>query len=153
MTHQCVILPSQVVFIRLAAYVLDLTLEIFNKCRLRQRILPLACQREFSLLYSESYPPALVPASRRSNVLNLRRNMKVKNTELRRWKPGSSKRAPLVSPDGSGEKKPRPTTSVRNKKGRARMEIRPSRQTLHSASITEGDTVEYGYPEENHEVL
>ncbi|XP_061691902.1 protein polyglycylase TTLL10 isoform X2 [Syngnathoides biaculeatus] len=31
---------------------LDLTLEIFNKCRLRQQILPLACQGSFVLLYN-----------------------------------------------------------------------------------------------------
>ncbi|XP_075958196.1 protein polyglycylase TTLL10 [Anarhichas minor] len=31
---------------------LDLTLEIFNKCRLNQRILPLASQRDFVLLYN-----------------------------------------------------------------------------------------------------
>ncbi|XP_068505959.1 uncharacterized protein [Syngnathus scovelli] len=40
------VIPSTV------AETLDLTLEIFNKCRLRQRILPLACQREFVLLYN-----------------------------------------------------------------------------------------------------
>ncbi|XP_057684366.1 protein polyglycylase TTLL10 [Corythoichthys intestinalis] len=34
------------------AETLDLTLEIFNKCRLRQQILPLACQRDFVLLYN-----------------------------------------------------------------------------------------------------
>lgn len=142
MIHRCVILPSCVVFICLSAHVLDLTLEIFNKCRLRQRILPLASQREFSLLYNENYPPDLVLASRRSNTFNLRRNMKAKNTELRRWKSGSSKRAPLVSPDGAGENKPRPTTSVLNKKGRVRMEIRSSSQTLHSGSKTKGDAAE-----------
>ncbi|XP_076022340.1 protein polyglycylase TTLL10 [Genypterus blacodes] len=38
---------------------LDITLEIFNKCRLRQRILPLVSQREFVLLYSGALPPAL----------------------------------------------------------------------------------------------
>ncbi|XP_077432304.1 protein polyglycylase TTLL10 [Vanacampus margaritifer] len=37
---------------RTVAETLDLTLEIFNKCRLKQRILPLACQREFVLLYN-----------------------------------------------------------------------------------------------------
>ncbi|KAM3833837.1 uncharacterized protein ttll10 [Diretmus argenteus] len=39
---------------------LDLTLEIFNKCRGGQRILPLANQREFVLLYSDA--PASVPS-------------------------------------------------------------------------------------------
>lgn len=142
MIHRCVISPSHAVFICLSAHVLDLTLEIFNKCRLRQRILPLAGQREFSLLYNENYPPDLVPASRRSNTFNLRRNIKAKNAEQRRWKSGSSKRAPLVSPDGAGEKKPRPTTSVLNKKGRARMETRSSRPTLPSGSRTKGDAAE-----------
>ncbi|GLD74756.1 uncharacterized protein AKAME5_002608800 [Lates japonicus] len=40
------VIPSTVV------ETLDLTLEIFNKCRLRQRILPLASQRDFVLLYN-----------------------------------------------------------------------------------------------------
>ncbi|XP_069382824.1 protein polyglycylase TTLL10 isoform X2 [Paralichthys olivaceus] len=44
------VIPSTVV------EMLDLTLEIFNKCRLRQRILPLASQREFVLLYSGVFP-------------------------------------------------------------------------------------------------
>lgn len=142
MIHRCVILPRHVMFMRLSEHVLDLTLEIFNKCRLGQRILPLASQREFSLLYNENYPPDLLPASRRSYTFNRRRNSKAKNTELRRWKSGSSKQAPLVSPDGAGEKKPRPTTSVLNKKGRARMEIQSIRQTLYIDSKTKGDLVE-----------
>lgn len=140
--HPCVILPSHVVFFCVSAHVLDLTLEIFNKCCLRQRILPLASQREFSMLYNENYPPDLVPASRRSNTFNLRRSIKAKNTQRRRWKSGSSKRAPLVSPDGAGERKPRSTTSVLSKKGRAQMEIRSSRQTLHSGSKTKSDAAE-----------
>ncbi|XP_029910699.1 protein polyglycylase TTLL10 [Myripristis murdjan] len=39
---------------------LDITLEIFNKCRCRQQILPLATQREFLLLHSGAFPPASV---------------------------------------------------------------------------------------------
>lgn len=117
-------------------HVLDLTLEIFNKCRLRQRILPLANQREFVLLYNEIYPPDLVPASRRSNAFSPKRNIKNKNTKLRRSKSGSSKRTPLESP----ERRPRPTTSVLNKK--SRMEIGVSRHTLHSGLKVKGDTAE-----------
>lgn len=115
--------------------VLDLTLEIFNKCRLRQRILPLANQREFALLYNEIYPPDLVLASRRSNTFNPRRNIK-KSTKLRRWKSGSSKRTTLVSPDGAGEGKPCLTTSVLNKKGRA------SRHMSHTGLKVKGDAAE-----------
>lgn len=81
----------------------------------------MANQREFALLYNEIYPPDLVPASRRSNAFNPRRNIKNKNTKLRRSKSGSSKRTPLESPEGAGEGRPRPTTSALNKKGR--MEI------------------------------
>ncbi|XP_061640179.1 uncharacterized protein LOC133483248 isoform X2 [Phyllopteryx taeniolatus] len=40
------VIPSTV------AETLDLTLEIFNKCRLRKQILPLACQGEFVVLYN-----------------------------------------------------------------------------------------------------
>uniref|UniRef100_A0A3B5K0N4 Tubulin tyrosine ligase like 10 n=1 Tax=Takifugu rubripes TaxID=31033 RepID=A0A3B5K0N4_TAKRU len=119
---------------------LDLTLEIFNKCRLRQRILPLANQREFALLYNELYPPDLVPASRRSNAFNAKRNIKNKNTKLRRSKSGSSKRTPLESPEEAGEGRPRPTTSVLNKKGRT--EIGASRRTSHSGSKVKGDAAE-----------
>lgn len=140
--HLCIILPSHVVFICVSAHVLDLALEIFNKCRLRQRILPLASQKEFLPLYCENYPPDLIPTRRRSNTFKLRRNEKAKNTELRRWKSGSSKRASHLSPDGAGERQPRPTTSVLNKKGRVQMEIRSSRQTLHSGSKTKGDAAE-----------
>lgn len=121
-------------------HVLDLSLEIFNKCRLRQRILPLANQREFALLYNEIYPPDLVPASRRSNAFNPKRNVKNKNTKLRSLKSGSSKRTPLESPEGAGKGRPRPTTSVLNKKGR--MEIGASRHTLHSGSKVKGDAAE-----------
>lgn len=144
MIHRCVILPSHVLFVCLSAHVLDLTLEIFNKCRLRQPILPLASQREFVVLHNENYPPDLTPACRRINPFSLRRNTKAKNTELRRWKSGSSKRAPLVSPDGAGRKKLCPTTSVLNKKGRTRMEIRSSRHTLPSGSEAKGDAGELG---------
>ncbi|XP_068196544.1 protein polyglycylase TTLL10 [Antennarius striatus] len=35
---------------------LDLTLEIFNKCRLKQKILSLSSQKDFVLLYSGVYP-------------------------------------------------------------------------------------------------
>lgn len=116
-------------------HILDLTLEIFNKCRLRQRILPLASQREFTLLYNEMYPPDLVPASRRSNTFNPRSNIK-KSTKLRRWKSGSSKRTAVVSPDAAGEGKPRLTTSVLNKKGRA------SRHTSHTGLKVKGDAAQ-----------
>ncbi|CAL1605346.1 unnamed protein product [Knipowitschia caucasica] len=36
---------------------LDLTLEIFNKCRRGQRVLPLSSQKNFVLLFKELFPP------------------------------------------------------------------------------------------------
>ncbi|XP_071772799.2 protein polyglycylase TTLL10 [Centroberyx gerrardi] len=48
------VIPSTVV------ETLDITLEIFNKCRCGQQILPLASQREFVLLYNGTFPPASV---------------------------------------------------------------------------------------------
>ncbi|XP_029013265.1 protein polyglycylase TTLL10 isoform X2 [Betta splendens] len=46
---------------------LDLTQEIFNKCRLRQKIFPLASQSEFVLLYNEVSLPDSTLAPRKSN--------------------------------------------------------------------------------------
>ncbi|XP_026223813.1 protein polyglycylase TTLL10 isoform X2 [Anabas testudineus] len=45
---------------------LDLTLEIFNKCRLRRKILPLVSQREFVLLYNGVFSPDSTVANRKS---------------------------------------------------------------------------------------
>ncbi|KAI4823982.1 hypothetical protein KUCAC02_012534 [Chaenocephalus aceratus] len=47
---------------------LDLTLEIFNKCRLKQRILPLASQRDFVLLYTIVAPPDSLLGCSKSNT-------------------------------------------------------------------------------------
>lgn len=127
--HLCVILPSHVAFICVSADVLDLALEIFNKYRLRQQILPLASLREFLQLYCENYPKNLIRCRGKSNTFNLRRNRKVKNTELRGSKLGSGKQAPHLSPDRAFERQPRPTTVFQNKKERVRMEIRLSRQS------------------------
>ncbi|XP_071331452.1 protein polyglycylase TTLL10 isoform X2 [Trachinotus anak] len=56
------VIPSTVV------EALDLTLEIFNKCRLKQRILPLSSQREFVLLYSGVFPPRSEQTCNTSNT-------------------------------------------------------------------------------------
>ncbi|KAK2851103.1 hypothetical protein Q5P01_007379 [Channa striata] len=58
------VIPSTVV------ETLDLTLEIFNKCRLRQNILPLASQREFVLLYNGVFSPNSTLACRKSNTVS-----------------------------------------------------------------------------------
>ncbi|XP_067447666.1 protein polyglycylase TTLL10 isoform X2 [Thunnus thynnus] len=81
---------------------LDLTLEIFNKCRLRQRILPLANQREFVLLYNGVSPPDSALAYGKSNT-NSEFNKKItKKTQPRRCKSvmeGTT--VPLRFPDNS----------------------------------------------------
>ncbi|XP_062282593.1 protein polyglycylase TTLL10 [Scomber scombrus] len=79
---------------------LDLSMEIFNKCRLRQRILPLANQREFVLLYNGVSPLDSVLAYSRSNT-NSEFNQKVtKKTQPRRCKSGmEGKTVPSESPD------------------------------------------------------
>lgn len=125
----CFILPSRVTFSCVSADVLDLALEIFNKYRLRQQIPPLASLREFLRLYCENYPADLIRHRGKSNTFNLRGNRKAKNTELRRSKLGSGKRAPHLFPDGAFERQPRPTTVFQNKKGRVWMEIRSGRQS------------------------
>lgn len=72
---------------------LDLTLEIFNKCRHGQRILPLANQRDFVLLFKGVFcPNAVVPfnmsrADTNCDVIQKasRKNLKV---HPRRWRSG-----------------------------------------------------------------
>ncbi|XP_030279131.1 protein polyglycylase TTLL10 isoform X2 [Sparus aurata] len=136
---------------------LDLTLEIFNKCRLGQRILPLASQREFVLLYNGVYPPDLAVACSRSitsNELNHKSPKKTQKTEPRRCKSGiEGRNVPSAPPDspvnvsasceGRGGLKSIhcPTTSplypsspsvqtVRNKNPRPRVELKLSKCTL-----------------------
>lgn len=61
---------TQHLFYLLLLYLLcffqDLTLEIFNKCRLRRKILPLVSQREFVLLYNGVFSPDSTVANRKS---------------------------------------------------------------------------------------
>ncbi|XP_044068342.1 protein polyglycylase TTLL10 isoform X3 [Siniperca chuatsi] len=90
------VIPSTVV------ETLDLTLEIFNKCRLRQRILPLASQREFVLLYNRVFPPDSVLACSKSNTSSEFSQKSTKKTEPRRCKSGTvGKTVPSASPDNS----------------------------------------------------
>ncbi|TKS77200.1 Protein polyglycylase TTLL10 [Collichthys lucidus] len=134
---------------------LDLTLEIFSKCRLGQRILPLASQREFVLLYNGVYPPDSVPPCRNSDF-NQKSTKKTQKTESRRCKSGTEDNiVSLASPDnsvnvsvscegrGASISSHRPTTNsppnqsppsvqtVRNKTRRPRVELKPSKCTLH----------------------
>ncbi|XP_059189028.1 protein polyglycylase TTLL10 [Centropristis striata] len=94
---------------------LDLTLEIFNKCRLRQRILPLASQRDFVLLYNGVYPPDSELACSKSNT-NCEINLKItKKAEPRRCKSGTTSlygASASVEGRGCSESDQRPTTST-----------------------------------------
>ncbi|XP_058497819.1 protein polyglycylase TTLL10 isoform X1 [Solea solea] len=69
---------------------LDLTLEIFNKRRLRQRIFPLANQRDFVLLYNGNFPydSALTCNKNKtsSELLCKTTNKTLKKTKARRCK-------------------------------------------------------------------
>ncbi|CAJ1055374.1 protein polyglycylase TTLL10 isoform X6 [Xyrichtys novacula] len=82
---------------------LDLSLEIFNKCRLRQKILPLQSQREFVLLYKGVFPPDSEQTHRKvytNSPFNLKNPRK---TALRRCKSrAEGKTVPLASSDSSG---------------------------------------------------
>ncbi|XP_040007743.1 protein polyglycylase TTLL10 [Xiphias gladius] len=82
---------------------LDLTLEIFSKCRLRQRILPLASQREFVLLYSGVFPPDSALACNKSNTNSefyQKSTKKTQKPEPRVCKSGmEGKNVPPASPD------------------------------------------------------
>lgn len=81
---------------------LDLTLEIFNKCRLGQKILPLLSQEEFVLLYSGVSPPDSALTCRKDNT-NTRFNMKSsKKTAPGRCKSrAEGQSVPSVSSDSS----------------------------------------------------
>ncbi|XP_060913200.1 protein polyglycylase TTLL10 [Labrus mixtus] len=84
------VIPSTVV------ETLDLTLEIFNKCRLRQTILPLDSRRESVLLYNGELPPDTELACSKSQF-NQKRS---KKTEVGRCKSGNESTAlPSASPD------------------------------------------------------
>lgn len=81
---------------------LDLTLEVFSKCRLRQTILPLVSQREFVLLYSGVLPPDSVLACSKSNTDSEFNQKSTKKTEPRTWKSEmGGKTVPSASPDNS----------------------------------------------------
>lgn len=62
---------------------LDLTLEIFNKCRLRQSILPLDSQREFMLLYSGVLTPTMQASCKSKRNIDF--HLKTKKKTEARW--------------------------------------------------------------------
>ncbi|XP_049921743.1 protein polyglycylase TTLL10 [Epinephelus moara] len=100
------VIPSTV------AETLDLTLEIFSKCRLKQRILPLANQRDFVLLYNGVFPPDPVLAWSKSNTNSDLNHKSTKKTQARRFKSGTEgKVVPLdnvnvsASSEGRGRSK------------------------------------------------
>ncbi|KAM7410943.1 hypothetical protein PAMA_021079 [Pampus argenteus] len=76
---------------------LDLTLEIFNKCRLRQKVLPLVSQREFVLLYNGISPPESAPSSEFNHKIT-------KKTRPRRGESGNAGSSGVsVNVSASGE--------------------------------------------------
>ncbi|XP_074500709.1 protein polyglycylase TTLL10 [Sebastes fasciatus] len=106
------VIPSAVV------ETLDLTLEIFNKCRLKQRIFPLASQRDFVLLYNRVFPPDSVLACSKNNTNGEFNQKSTKNTVLRRCMSGTEDKivppSHLVSGEGRSSSKSGqcPTTSI-----------------------------------------
>ncbi|KAG7226896.1 hypothetical protein INR49_022191 [Caranx melampygus] len=77
---------------------LDLTLEIFNKCRLRQMILPLCSQREFVLLHSGVLSSGSEPRCNKTNTHRI--SSKTPRTEPRRCRSGiEGKNVTSASPD------------------------------------------------------
>ncbi|XP_068607168.1 protein polyglycylase TTLL10 [Brachionichthys hirsutus] len=82
---------------------LDLTLEIFNKCRLRQRILPLAGQKEFVPLYSGVYRHDPVMGCSKTNTSSEDRQKGTENSQKagqRRWNFGTEAK---TEPSASAE--------------------------------------------------
>ncbi|XP_034446942.1 protein polyglycylase TTLL10 isoform X3 [Hippoglossus hippoglossus] len=151
------VIPSAVV------EMLDLTLEIFNKCRLRQRILPLASQREFVLLYNGVFPPDSRPACNKndtnSETLQKTTN-KTQKAEPRRCKSGLEGKNVSESGAGRGSSKSghHPTSSsssaqrashphssnystqsVRSKTLKPQLQLKLSKCTLHHHLKATGD--------------
>uniref|UniRef100_A0A8C2ZW21 Tubulin tyrosine ligase like 10 n=1 Tax=Cyclopterus lumpus TaxID=8103 RepID=A0A8C2ZW21_CYCLU len=87
---------------------LDLTLEIFNKCRANQRILPLASQRDFVLLYNRVLPPDSALVCSKSNTNREFSRKRTQKTEPKRRGsegnivPSSSPERGNVSASGEG---------------------------------------------------
>ncbi|XP_035513383.1 protein polyglycylase TTLL10 [Morone saxatilis] len=148
------VIPSTVV------ETLDLTLEIFNKCRLGQRMLPLVSQKEFVLLYGGVFPPDSVLACSKSNTSSEFHQKSTKKTQKTEPKRSGTedKIVPSASPynavnvSASGEGRGGlkcgecPTTStassplhqscqstqaVKTKNPRPRVELKLSKCTLH----------------------
>lgn len=148
---------------------LDLTLEIFCKCRLRQKIFPLASQREFVLLYNGVYPPESVLTCTRNNTsrdFNQRSTKKTKTTNQRRYKSGSEgKFVPSASSDSTvtvGKERDasksgclstsspatsplhpnHPSHNGKNKNARPQVETKPSKCALHHNLKARNDAAE-----------
>lgn len=76
----------------------DLTLEIFNKCRLKQMILPLHSQREFVLLHSGVLSSGSEPSHNKTSTHGI--SSKTQRTKPKRWRSGvESKNVTSASPD------------------------------------------------------
>ncbi|XP_029973787.1 protein polyglycylase TTLL10 [Salarias fasciatus] len=146
---------------RTVAEALDLTLEIFNKCRLRQKILPLASQREFVLLYNGALTPRSVPACRKSNgnaEFHQKPAQRTQKTESRRCRSATEGESDQTSPDTpvtvseSGERhKSQPSTITSTsclkvcsketvRTTRPRVQLKLSKCTLHHHLKTAGES-------------
>uniref|UniRef100_A0A3B3ZSM1 Uncharacterized protein n=1 Tax=Periophthalmus magnuspinnatus TaxID=409849 RepID=A0A3B3ZSM1_9GOBI len=68
---------------------LDLTLEIFNKCRRGQRILPFSSQKDFVLLFKGAFPPNAVLTCNKSTPTHCDLSQKKKSPKVvpTRWQP------------------------------------------------------------------
>ncbi|XP_063748444.1 protein polyglycylase TTLL10 isoform X2 [Eleginops maclovinus] len=143
---------------------LDLTLEIFNKCRLKQRILPLASQRDFVLLYNKVAPTdSLLGCSKSNKHVELHQKSS-KKIEHRICKSKTEdKTVPSPSPDevsGTGQGRGRSKSGQRSsilvqgpphlhsssmqtvkiKNPSPRVKLKPSKCTLqhHSKALDDG---------------
>lgn len=146
---------------------LDLTLEIFCKCRLRQKIFPLASQGEFVLLYNGFYPPESVLTCTRNNTsrdFNQRSTKKTKTIDQRRYKSGSEgkfvpsassdtavnvgkdrdaiKSNSLSSPTTSPLHPNHPSHTGKNKNPRPQLETKPNKHALHHNLKARNDAAE-----------
>ncbi|XP_034000833.1 protein polyglycylase TTLL10 isoform X3 [Trematomus bernacchii] len=132
---------------------LDLTLEIFNKCRLKQRILPLASQRDFVLLCNKVAPPdSLLGCSKSSTHTEVLQKSSTKTEDKTVPSPSPDDVSGSVQGQGGTKSGQRSSTSVQGpphlhsrqtvkyKNPRPRVELKPSKCTLqHSKALDDGE--------------
>lgn len=150
MPGYCVISLWMCLFLLLLSLLqtLDLSLEIFNKCRLKRPILPLASQRDFLLLYNGVNPSESTCSKKSTSRESNRKNTKTSpKAEATRCKSGpEGKIASLASPKSTSTPAGQPdcprVQTLNKKNPRLQVELKPSKCTLiHHLRANDHDAV------------